>query len=375
MGMSLLVIQPSTKCDGSCLICPWREKFGCTGMMLPPVALDILAENLDGFRFDECVIICPNPFFHPKIGVILDKTQELCDCVNVFVPISGLKNVARSGQLKIISNNIHALIILVDSQKAMTSSIQTIKNLLSFGFENIEAYIPLGLSFDFAEILSLIGICRRLGLRTTVGPRFYEKAPTEEFLKKLAKRENTEVGLHYGVKYMYHALKVFFEDYPVTLLTSPSPESCKTLYVNPYGNISKCPHSKLSINYKHISIEHLRKMLFSQCPLSQNTIQLTPKVKVSFVTQEGVEIAPDIMELLELVSQLKSFRAACKAMGVSPSTYWERIKELEDKLGVSLLITVRGGRKKGVTVLTGFARGILEEYRRVREKVLLSLYT
>ncbi len=375
MDMSLLVIQPSTRCDGSCIICPWREKFGCTGVMLPLEVLDELIENLRGFRFDECIVTCPNPFSHPKIGVVLTKVQELCDAVDVFFPISGLKNVARSGQLKKISDKPRAFIILVDSQKAMTSSLQTIKNLLSFGIDNIEAYIPLGSSFDFAEVLSSIGICRRLGLKITVGPRFYERVPTEEFLKKLAKRENTEVGLHYGVKYMYHALKVFFDDYPVTLLTSPSSENCRIIYVDPYGNISKCPHSKLTVNHAQISTKHLREMLFSPCPLSRDSIQLTPKVRVSFVTQDGIEIPSDIMELLELVSQLKSFRAACKAMGVSPSTYWERIKDIEDKLGMSLLITVRGGRKKGVTVLTGFARDILEEYKKVREKVLLSLYT
>ena len=374
MAMSLLVIQPSTRCDGSCIICPWREKFGCTGVMLPLEALDALIDNLIDFRFDECIVTCPNPFSHPKIGVVLTKAQELCDAVDVFLPISGLKNVVQSGQLKRISDRASAFIILVDSQKAMTSSVQTIKNLLSFGIDNIEAYIPLGSSFDFAEVLSSIGICRRLGLKITVGPRFYERVPTEEFLKKLAKRENTEVGLHYGVKYMYHALKVFFDNYPVTLLTSLSLENCRTIYVNPYGNISKCPHSKLTLNYTQISTERLREMLFSPCPLSKDSIQLTPKVRVSFVTQDGVEIPSDIMELLELVSQLKSFRAACKAMGVSPSTYWERIKGIEDKLGTSLLITMRGGRKKGVTVLTGFARDILEEYKKVREKVLLSLY-
>lgn len=373
--MSLLVIQPSTKCDGGCLICPWREKFGCTGVMLPPEALDILTDNLDNFKFEECVITCPNPFSHPKVEIIVDKAQEICDRVDIFITISGLKNVAQRGQLKKISDDVHSLVILIDSQKAMMSSIQTIKTLLSFGIDNLEVYIPLGSSFDFAEILSLVSICRRLGLRIIIGPRLYEKAPTEEFLQKLAKRENTEVGLHYGTKYIYHALKIFFDDYPVTLLTSPSSENCKTLYVNPYGNISKCPYSSFSINYKFISTEYLRKILFSPCPLNQNIIQLTPKVKVSFVTREGVEIPSDIMELLELISQLKSFRAACKALGVSPSTYWERIKEVEDKLGVSLLITVRGGRKKGVTVLTGFARDILEEYRKIREKVLLSLYT
>ncbi len=374
MAMSLLVIQPSTRCDGSCIICPWREKFGCTGVMLPLEALDALIDNLIDFRFDECIVTCPNPFSHPKIGVVLTKAQELCDAVDVFLPVSGLKNVVQSGQLKRISDRASAFIILVDSQKAMTSSVQTIKNLLSFGIDNIEAYIPLGSSFDFAEVLSSIDICRRLGLKITVGPRFYERVPTEEFLKKLAKRENTEVGLHYGVKYMYHALKVFFDNYPVTLLTSLSLENCRTIYVNPYGNISKCPHSKLTLNYTQISTERLREMLFSPCPLSKDSIQLTPKVRVSFVTQDGVEIPSDIMELLELVSQLKSFRAACKAMGVSPSTYWERIKGIEDKLGTSLLITMRGGRKKGVTVLTGFARDILEEYKKVREKVLLSLY-
>jgi len=375
MDMSLLVIQPSTRCDGNCVICPWREKFGCTGVMLPLEALDVVIDNLMDFRFDECIVTCPNPFSHPKIEAVLAKAQELCDAVDLFLPISSLKNVAQSGQLKRISDKARAFIILVDSQKAMTSSVQTVKNLLSFGIDNIEVYIPLGSSFDFAEVLSSIGICRRLGLKITVGPRLYERGPTEEFLKKLAKRENTEVSLHYGVKYMYHALKVFFDDYPVTLLTSPSSENCRTIYINPYGNISKCPNSKLILNYTQISTEHLREMLFSPCPLSRDSVQLTPKVRVSFMTQDGVEISSDIMELLELVSQLKSFRAACKAMGVSPSTYWERIKDIEDKLGMSLLITLRGGRKKGVTILTGFARDILEEYKKVREKVLLSLYT
>ncbi|WP_456366608.1 winged helix-turn-helix domain-containing protein [Thermococcus sp.] len=343
--------------------------------MLPLEALDALIDSLMDFRFDECIVMCPNPFSHPKVGVILTKAQELCDSVDVFLPISGLKNVAQSGQLKRISDKARAFIILVDSQKAMTSSVQTVKNLLSFGIDNTEAYIPLGSNFDFAEVLSSIEICRRLGLKITVGPRLYEKGPTEEFLKKLAKRENTEVGLHYGVKYMYHALKVFFDDYPVTLLTSPSSENCRTLYIDPYGNVSKCPHSKLTLNYTKISAERLREMLFSPCPLNRDSIQLAPKVRVSFVTPDGVEIPSDVMELLELVSQLKSFRAACKAMGVSPSTYWERIKDIEDKLGTSLLITIRGGRKKGVTVLTGFARDILEDYKKVREKVLLSLYT
>jgi len=373
--MSLLVVQPSTKCDGGCLVCPWREKFGCTGVMLPLEAVEAICENLNGFKFDECLVMCPNPFLHPKVEAIISRLQGFCDSVDVFITVAGLKNVAQGSTLRKVSKNVHSLVLLVDSQKAALSAVQAVKNLISFGVDNVESYVPLSSSFDFAEVLSIINVCRRLGLRITVGPRPYEKAPVEGFLEKLAKRENTEIGLHYGTKYMYHALKVFFEDYPVTLLTSPSSENCKTLYVDPYGNVSKCPYSNFSVSYRYMSVEHLRKMMFSPCPLSRNSVQLTPKVKVSFVTRDGVEIPADIMELLELISQLKSFRAACKAIGVPPSTYWERIKELEDKLGVSLLITVRGGRKKGVTVLSGFARDILEKYRKVRERVLLSLYT
>ena len=85
--------------------------------MLPLEALDALIDNLIDFRFDECIVTCPNPFSHPKIGVVLTKAQELCDAVDVFLPISGLKNVVQSGQLKRISDRASAFIILVDSQK------------------------------------------------------------------------------------------------------------------------------------------------------------------------------------------------------------------------------------------------------------------
>ncbi|NJE55688.1 winged helix-turn-helix domain-containing protein, partial [Thermococcus sp. 21S9] len=149
---------------------------------------------------------------------------------------------------------------------------------------------------------------------------------------------------------------------------------CRALYLNPYGNFSKCPLSRFEVNYRKITREDLRKMLFSSCAINRNIIGLSPKIQVSFVTKDGVEIPGEILELLELISQVNSFRAACKALGVSPSTYWEKIKSLEEKLGISLVISVRGGRKKGITILTDFAKELLKEYKEIRERAIVSLY-
>jgi len=368
--MNILAIQPSSKCDSNCLACPWKEKFSCVGVMLPPEALEVLTSNLEDFKFDEGILICPNPLLHPKIDVITRETGKLCRKIVLFLPVS----VSRSFLHKTSLENVDFISLIIPSYKDLKSNLQTVKMLLSQGIDNLEAYILLDFNSDFAELFSIIDLCKSYGLKIILGPSLYTSPYADKFLEKIVKKENVEIGLHYGRKYFYNAIKIFIDNYPVTLLTSPSAENCRTLYLNPYGNFSKCPLSKFEVNYKRITRKDLRKMLFSPCPVSQKVIRLSPKIQVSFVTKEGVEIPGEVLELLELISQINSFRAACKVLGVSPSTYWEKIKSLEEKLDISLIISVRGGRKKGATILTEFAKELLNEYREVREKAIVSLY-
>jgi len=370
MNMSILAVQPSSKCDSSCLICPWKEKFGCAGIMLPLEALEILNSHLEDFKFGEGLLTCPNPLLHPKIDIIIRQARELCRKITLFLPISVSRNFLHKTSLE----NVDFISLIIPSYKDLKSNLQTVRILLSQGIDNLEAYILLDSNSDFAEILSIIELCKSYGLKITLGPKLYTSPYVDKFLEKVAKKENVEIGLHYGRKYFYNAIKVFIDDYPVTLLTSPSAENCKTLYLNPYGNFSKCPLSRFEVNYRKITRKDLRKMIFSPCAINRNVIGISPKIRVSFVTKEGVEIPGEILELLELISQVNSFRAACKALGVSPSTYWEKIKSLEEKLGISLIISVRGGRKKGITILTDFAKELLREYKEIRERAIVSLY-
>lgn len=368
--MSILAVQPSSKCDSSCLICPWKEKFGCAGVMLPLEALEKLRFYLDDFKFNEGLLLCPNPLLHSKINIIIHEIRELCRKITLFLPVSVSKNLLHRTSLE----NVDFISLVIPSYRELKTNIQTVKMLLSQGIDNLEAYVLLDSNYDFVNVLSIIDLCKSYGLKITIGPKFYNSPNTDKFIEKVAKKENVEIGLHYGKKYFYNAIKVFIENYPITVLTSTSGEKCRTLYLSPYGNFSKCPHSRFEINYRRITREELRKMLFSPCVISHNTIGLSPRINVYFVAKDGIEILGDILELLELISQVNSFRAACKALGVSPSTYWERIKNLEEKLGVALLISVRGGRKKGITILTDFAKELLREYKHIREKVLVSLY-
>ncbi|MBC7095392.1 MAG: LysR family transcriptional regulator [Thermococcus sp.] len=337
--------------------------------MLPLESLEVLKKYLEDFRFDDGIITCPNPLLHPKIDVIIDGIRDLCRKTTLFLPVSVSRTMLRKTSLE----NVEFISLLISSFKEIKSNFQTLKMLLSQGIDNLEAYVILDSSYDFAEILSIIKFCTSFGLSITIGPRMYERPYTDEFIEKLVKKENVEIGLHYGKKYFYNAIKVFVNEYPVTVLTSSAIEKCKALYLNPYGTLSKCPLSHYEVNYKKITREDLRKMLFSPCVIRDRTLSFSPHIEISFITNEGIKISGDILELLELISQVNSFRAACKTLGVSPSTYWEKIKSLEERIGAPLLLSTRGGGKKGVTIPTEFARKLLHEYRKVREKIIISL--
>jgi len=367
--MSLLVIQPSNKCDGGCLPCRWSFGPRGDGRGLPTEALDKLKVLLNHFKFNECVLLCPNPLFHPKLDIIIDIIQEMCTRTTIFLPISVTRSLLNRKPLE----KVDTISLLIPSYDYAKDNIQLVKTLVSQGLENIEAYILFDSNHDFAEILSTIDICKRYGLKITVGPMFYTLPYINKFTEYLEKREDVEIGLRYGKKYHYNAIKVFLKDYPVTVLTSNRIEDCRTLYVDPHGYFSKCPLYGNKVYFQDLTSESLRKMVFSSCPIN-NTMRLSPRVRISLVAKNGVEISSDILELLELVFWLKSFRGACRSLGVPPSTFWEKIKTLERELGTPLLVTIRGGRKKGRTTLSEFAQKLLNEYTNARKNTLTAFY-
>lgn len=366
--MAFLIIQPSSKCDGACLSCKANEFSNSA--MLPLEALENIENLLGNFKFRNCYLICPNPLFHPKIEDIIKISNEISKNTTLFMPISTIKNFLRREYL----GKADYISLFIPSYRYAKANIEMVKMLISQGIENIEAYIFFDQNTDFMETLSIIQLCQRCGLKITIGPVFYSSPATSRFVEYLEKRKDVEIGLHYGKKYFYNARKVFIEDYPVTILTSCSTE-CKSLYIDVNGKLKKCINDRsMGIDYEEATKEDLRKLIFSPCPMKDDKMRLSPRIQISFVARNGIEISGEILELLEFIYWTGSFRAACRSLGVSPSTYWEKTKNLERKLGVKLFTSVKGGKKKGSTILTEFSKKLLEKYREAKKNTLISFY-
>ncbi len=368
--MSILMVQPCSLCDSSCLTCPWKKTFGDIQHYVPTEALSKLEELVEGYSFSESMIICPNPLQHPDIERIVDKCHNLSRKVCLFLPISFSTRGLKGDVLK----NVDLLSIVIPSYSSLKQEEGKLRILLSQGIEFLEAYVVYDQNSNPVEIMYCVKCLKKYGIRTVLGPPLYQDPGCEGLLKHFSRCEGVKIGLSFGRKYMYHGICLFFEDFPVVMLTSRAKEGCQVLYVDPYGNYSKCPLSNFRIGHSKADIRDLRKIIFSGCPLKEGDPPISPKIEISFVSHNGVEIPQKILELLEMISQTYSFRAACKALGVPPSTLCDKMRRIEEELGVKLTISVKGGKRKGITLLTEFGRKVLEEYKKIREKVILSLY-
>ena len=72
---------------------------------------------------------------------------------------------------------------------------------------------------------------------------------------------------------------------------------------------------------------------------------------------------PGIADLLELVRELRSLRAAASRMRMAYSKAWRIVKEMEAALGFPLLTSVTGGVNGGGASLTPQAEDMLRRYR------------
>lgn len=89
---------------------------------------------------------------------------------------------------------------------------------------------------------------------------------------------------------------------------------------------------------------------------------LHPVVRIQFYTEDKC-FGPGIAQLLELVEERKSLRAAAQAMGMAYSKAWTVVRRCEEALGYPLLLSTTGGRHGGGADLTDGARNLLRGYR------------
>jgi molybdate transport system regulatory protein len=74
-------------------------------------------------------------------------------------------------------------------------------------------------------------------------------------------------------------------------------------------------------------------------------------------------------ELLHKIKELGSLTEVAKSMGMAYSHAWCEIKEIEDAVGGSVIISSRGGKDGGSSYLTELGEDILKKYDEEKKKL------
>lgn len=94
---------------------------------------------------------------------------------------------------------------------------------------------------------------------------------------------------------------------------------------------------------------------------------MRPRLKVWIEGQDGrVVLSEWRVALLEAVGRHGSLAAAAREMGVPHRTAWQRVREMEERLGTKLVEGSSGGASGGSSRLTDAAQGLIERYQRLR---------
>jgi molybdate transport repressor ModE-like protein len=72
------------------------------------------------------------------------------------------------------------------------------------------------------------------------------------------------------------------------------------------------------------------------------------------------------VDLLEAIEETGSLSGAAERLGVHYRRAWGKIKEMEERLGVTLIVTQSGGVGGGGTELTPQAKEYIKRYRKFR---------
>ena len=85
-------------------------------------------------------------------------------------------------------------------------------------------------------------------------------------------------------------------------------------------------------------------------------------------TEDGYVFGEGLFKLLSKISALGTLTAAANALDMSYRQAWGKIKNVEKRLGTTLIETHKGGDKGGGgSELTREGRALLDEYYRLRE--------
>lgn len=96
---------------------------------------------------------------------------------------------------------------------------------------------------------------------------------------------------------------------------------------------------------------------------------MEPRLNIWFEVDGKVALSLWRIRLLQAVDRTGSISAAAEAMGVQYRLAWQRIHEMEERLGVSLVTATIGGRGGGGSTLTPLARRLIEHFLVMAEDI------
>lgn len=91
---------------------------------------------------------------------------------------------------------------------------------------------------------------------------------------------------------------------------------------------------------------------------------MTPKFNLWIELDGAVVLSTWRVRLLETIEQIGSITGAAEAMSVPYRKAWERLREMEERMGVDLVKTEVGGIGGGGAKLTPDAAGLIERFHK-----------
>jgi molybdate transport system regulatory protein len=97
---------------------------------------------------------------------------------------------------------------------------------------------------------------------------------------------------------------------------------------------------------------------------------MTPQFNFWLEIEGEVALSVWRVKLLEVVAQTGSITAGAEKMNVPYRIAWQKIREMEERLGQKLIETQTGGKEGGGTKLTPLALQYIAKFSQFNEEVL-----
>jgi len=96
--------------------------------------------------------------------------------------------------------------------------------------------------------------------------------------------------------------------------------------------------------------------------------RLRPRLRV--MVGDEIALGPGRIDLLELIGETGSLRAAAKQMGISYMRAWQLVKYTNRCFREPIVEIIRGGSKGGGAILTRPGREVLSLYRKMENQCI-----